>query len=77
MAVLVLALYIHSADVRYLYGDPKILWTLCGVLLFWISRMWLKSSRGEMPDDPVVFAARDRFSQLSAAVVAGALWLAV
>lgn len=76
MAVLVLALYIHSADVRYLYGDPKILWSLCGVLLFWISRMWLKSSRGEMPDDPVVFAARDRFSQLSAVVVAGALWLA-
>lgn len=76
MAVLVLALYIHSSEVNRLYGDPKILWTLCGVLLFWISRAWLKSSRGELPDDPVVFAARDRLSQLCAGVVASALWLA-
>jgi 4-hydroxybenzoate polyprenyltransferase len=76
MAVLVLALYVHSAEVNRLYGDPRILWTLCVVLLFWISRAWLKSSRGEMPDDPVVFAAKDRFSQLSAGIVAVTLWLA-
>ncbi len=31
-------------------------------MLYWISRMWLKAHRGEMHDDPVVFAMRDRYS---------------
>ena len=32
------------------------------LLLFWISRIWVKTHRGEMHDDPVVFAARDKVS---------------
>jgi 4-hydroxybenzoate polyprenyltransferase/phosphoserine phosphatase len=76
MAVLVLALYIHSPEVDYLYGEPKILWALCPLLLFWISRAWLKSFRGELPDDPVVFAAKDRCSQITGLLMAATLWLA-
>jgi 4-hydroxybenzoate polyprenyltransferase len=76
VAVLVLGLYIHSPEVSRLYGQPKALWALCPVLLFWISRAWLKSHRGELPDDPVVFAAKDRCSQLIGLVVIATLWLA-
>jgi hypothetical protein len=64
LAVLVLALYINSADIQRLYLHPQLVWLLCPILLFWISRVWLKAQRGEMHDDPVVFALRDRLSQL-------------
>jgi 4-hydroxybenzoate polyprenyltransferase/phosphoserine phosphatase len=62
LSVLVLALYINSPDVHPLYARPIALWALCPLLLFWISRVWMKTHRGEMHDDPVVFAARDRVS---------------
>ncbi|MFZ9870691.1 MAG: hypothetical protein ACO3E0_06005, partial [Candidatus Kapaibacteriota bacterium] len=39
---------------------PTRLWAMVPVLLYWISRMWLKAHRGEMHDDPIIFALRDR-----------------
>ncbi len=67
LSVLVLALYINSPDVYALYIRPEVLWALCPLLLFWISRMWMITHRGMMHDDPVVFAARDPTSLLVAA----------
>jgi 4-hydroxybenzoate polyprenyltransferase/phosphoserine phosphatase len=63
LAVLVLALYINSPDVGLLYGHPKVLWLLCPMLLLWICRVWIMTSRGVMHDDPVVFSVKDRISQ--------------
>jgi 4-hydroxybenzoate polyprenyltransferase len=34
------------------------------MLLYWISRMWIVAHRGNMHDDPIVFAATDRGSQV-------------
>jgi hypothetical protein len=62
MAILVLALYINSAEVRAAYASPEILWLMCPVFLYWISRIWLLAGRGELSDDPVVFALRDAAS---------------
>lgn len=62
MAVLVLALYLNSPEVRALYPQPEILWLLCPLLLFWMTRLLLIANRGDMHDDPVVFAFRDRAS---------------
>jgi 4-hydroxybenzoate polyprenyltransferase/phosphoserine phosphatase len=59
LAVLVLALYINSDKVADMYARPEALWILCPMMLYWISRMWLLTRRGEMHDDPVVFTARD------------------
>ena len=39
---------------------PEALWLLCPIMMYWISRMWLITRRGEMHDDPVVFTIRDR-----------------
>jgi 4-hydroxybenzoate polyprenyltransferase len=64
LAVLVLALYINSTASEALYRHPQVLWLLCPVLLYWISRAWLIAHRGEMHDDPVVFATTDRISRL-------------
>lgn len=58
-AVLVLALYINSSDVSLLYKQPQLLWGAIPVFVYWLSRIWLKAHRGEVHDDPVVFAARD------------------
>jgi len=62
MSVLVLALYINSPEVAALYTRPKMIWLLCVLVLYWISRVWMKAHRGEMHDDPVVFALKDRMS---------------
>ena len=77
LAVLVLALYINSPEVHVMYRDPRMLWLLCPVLLYWVSRIWMKSHRGELHDDPVVFAATDRASQLCMVLCAGGIVLAV
>ncbi|WP_129572358.1 UbiA family prenyltransferase [Caballeronia glathei] len=62
VAVLVLALYLNSTDVRALYPHPRALWVLFGLLMYWISRMWMLAFRGQMHDDPIVFAIRNRHS---------------
>ncbi|HYP13054.1 MAG TPA: hypothetical protein VEQ63_03950, partial [Bryobacteraceae bacterium] len=62
IAVLVLALYIQSPEVRIQYAHPEFLWAICLLLLYWIGRLWILINRGFLPDDPIAFAARDRAS---------------
>jgi len=62
LSVLVLALYINSPAIESLYRQPKLIWLLCVLMLYWVSRVWMKAQRGEMHDDPVVFALKDRIS---------------
>jgi 4-hydroxybenzoate polyprenyltransferase/phosphoserine phosphatase len=62
LSVLVLALYINSPAIEALYRRPKLVWMLCVLMLYWISRVWMKAQRGAMHDDPVVFALKDRVS---------------
>jgi 4-hydroxybenzoate polyprenyltransferase len=71
VSVLVSALYVNSNAVRTLYGDHVPLWGICLVLLYWLSRMVMITHRGWMHDDPVVFAARDRISQLCGLAILG------
>ena len=68
VAVLVSGLYISSVAATSLYGSPERLWIIPGILLYWISRILILTHRGEMHDDPVLFAATDRTS-----LVCGAL----
>lgn len=72
LSVLVLALYVSSKEVVALYGSPRVLWLMCPLLLYWISRVWLIAHRGKLHDDPIVFALQDRTSYvvgLSAALL--------
>ncbi|SIT55754.1 UbiA prenyltransferase [Mesorhizobium prunaredense] len=62
LTALVMALYLNSEAVTSLYRHPERLWLICIAILFWISRIIIKTRRGEMNDDPVVFAVRDRVS---------------
>lgn len=71
VSVLVLALYANSEPVQLLYHTPEVLWGVCLVLMFWNSRIAILTQRGQMHDDPLVFAARDRVSLGCAAMVGG------
>ena len=62
VSVLVLALYLDTDGVKDLYSTPRILGIICLILLYWISRISLKAHRGEMHDDPIVYALRDKVS---------------
>ena len=77
LAVLVLALYINSTASEALYRHQQVLWLLCPLLLYWVSRIWFIAHRGLMHDDPVVFALTDGVSRtvltLCAIVVVGAI----
>ncbi|WP_375687383.1 UbiA family prenyltransferase [Pseudooceanicola sp. LIPI14-2-Ac024] len=64
VSVMVMALYVDSPEVRELYSRPEVLWGLCAILLYWISRMVFITHRGRMHDDPIVFAVRDRLTQV-------------
>lgn len=69
LSVLVLALYINSEQVVALYGTPLLLWLICPLLLFWVSRMWMLAHRGRIDQDPIVAAMRDPASYVIAALV--------
>lgn len=72
-SVLVLALYLNSDAVTKLYTSPEVIWFAVPVILFWIQWMWMQAHRGNMHDDPLVFAVNDRVSLLSALLVGSIL----
>ena len=68
--VLVLALYLNSDAVTRLYKSPELIWGAVPIMLFWVHWMWMQAHRGQMHDDPLVFAVKDRTSLLAGAAVA-------
>jgi len=70
IAALVLALYLQDNTVAANYREPALLWGLPATVVLWVCRIWMKTSRGEMHDDPIVFAARDRWSWATAVFAA-------
>jgi 4-hydroxybenzoate polyprenyltransferase/phosphoserine phosphatase len=74
-AVVIFSLYVHSQDVRLLYSAPELLFLLCPIVLYWLSRTWLLAHRGELKEDPVTLAIRDPVSYgvaLASAIVIAA-----
>jgi 4-hydroxybenzoate polyprenyltransferase/phosphoserine phosphatase len=69
VAVLVLALYINSPDVKILYQRPDMLWGICIILVYWLGRAFFLTGRGEMRQDPVIFAATDWRSLLAGVLI--------
>ena len=68
-SIVVFTLYINNPDVRNLYHHPQRLWLLTPLLIWWMSRVWLRASRGQMHEDPVIFALTDRASLLAGVAI--------
>lgn len=69
LSALVFMLYVESAAQRAGYHEPAVLWLALPVLLYWIGRIWLLAGRGQMHDDPVRFALKDKGSLICGALV--------
>lgn len=77
LSVLVLSLYINETSTASMYSHPTLIWLACPLLLYWISRTWMITHRGLMHDDPVVFALKDRASQIIGVLFILVFWLAI
>jgi 4-hydroxybenzoate polyprenyltransferase/phosphoserine phosphatase len=63
-SVVVFGIYISAHDVEDHYAHPERLWLLAPLMILWLSRVWLLASRGQLDEDPVIFALTDRMSLL-------------
>lgn len=64
LSVLVMILYISSPNIVSISAHPEVLWGISAVLLYWITRTIMISHRGNMTDDPIIYAFKDRISQI-------------
>ncbi|HEY0031809.1 MAG TPA: hypothetical protein VGB81_00935, partial [Devosia sp.] len=76
-AITLFILYGTSESSEAMYSRPELLWLVAPVLTFWLGRALVLAQRGEMHDDPVVFALKDKVSivtlALAGAIVVGAM----
>ena len=76
-AAVIFAIYISGTDVMALYAHPARLWMVVPLMLLWLSRVWLLASRGELNEDPVIFAMTDRMSLIIGLAVAIVVFTAI
>ncbi len=69
-AVVVFSFYIGDQGAAHLYRHPLRLWLITPLMIYWLSRVWLLAARGELNEDPVIFAMTDRVSLLIGVLVA-------
>ncbi len=77
ISVVVIALYTQDPLTRQLYADPKALWGLAPLVMYWNARVWILIGRGELDEDPLLFSLRDLPSQLTVAAMLGLTWWAL
>ena len=77
ISILILVFHINSPEVINQYSSPNILWIICFVMLFWISRIIYVSSKGKIKDDPIVYAISDKTSYLCLMIILFIFWLGV
>lgn len=75
-AVVVFGLFIHAPDTIVRYQSPKLIWFAALGLIYWLTRLWIKTARGEMHDDPLVFAVRDLNSRIVIGIIVAVALLA-
>jgi 4-hydroxybenzoate polyprenyltransferase len=68
-AVVVFGLFINAPETQEHYATPALLWAAALGLVYWLGRLWIKTVRGEMHDDPILFAVGDRGRIVIAGIV--------
>ena len=62
IAVVVLIFHFSIEATQLLYSRYEILWLICPIILYWLTRVILITHRGEMHQDPIIFALKDKIS---------------
>lgn len=68
-AVVVFTLFVNAPETAQRYASPQLLWLAAIGLIYWLGRLWVKTARGEMDDDPLVYAVHNRGSRLTIAAI--------
>lgn len=69
-SVVVFCLFVADPVIQLRYATPELLSLLPVALVYWLARTWIKTSRGEMHDDPLVYAIKDSGSRYVLAAMA-------
>jgi len=77
LSILALTQYMGTSQGEIPYSRSAFIWISSALLLYWISHVWLTAHRGRMTDDPLVFAIKDRVSQVLIVLIGLAAWHAV
>ena len=64
-AIVVFGLFISQPQTLQRYTLPDALWLVALALTYWLGRLWVKTGRGEMHDDPLVYTLMDRGCRLT------------
>jgi 4-hydroxybenzoate polyprenyltransferase/phosphoglycolate phosphatase-like HAD superfamily hydrolase len=75
-SLVVFGLFISSEETQTRYLSPAILWITTLLLSYWLGRLWIKTARSEMHDDPVVYAVVNRGSRITVAAIVCTMLLA-
>ena len=75
VSIFIFILYLNSSQVINLYSSPKVLWIVCLILIYWISRILIISNKGEINDDPIIFAIYDKNSYFCVVLILFFLWI--
>ncbi|MDP5132709.1 MAG: UbiA family prenyltransferase [Paraglaciecola sp.] len=65
LSVLIFCFYVNNNVISDQYQTPTVLWLILPALTYWLMRMWIKTNRGEMHDDPIVFSLKDKGSLIT------------
>ena len=76
IAIGIFAFYITDPKTTELYAEPLILWAIFPLISYLLFRIWKTALRGEMSEDPVLFALTDHIGQIIVACCGVILWLA-
>jgi len=77
ISILVLIFYINSPQVLKLYSAPIFMWGICIIMLFWILRIIFIAKKGEIKDDPIIYAINDKISYLCLIFILCIIWLGI
>jgi 4-hydroxybenzoate polyprenyltransferase len=70
-AVVIFGLFISAPETQVRYATPHLLWLVAIGLIYWLARLWIKTSRGEMHDDPLIYAIKDHGSRITVLAMIG------
>ena len=65
LSILMYCFYLNNDNLTSAFQKPNILWLSLPALGYWLMRIWVKTLRGEMHDDPIVYSLKDKGSIVS------------